>query len=246
MKPFRLLFSLVFSLLVFFSAALPVQASLVTIDKEGKVVINVLSAEDSIELEIPRRQYLEIKGIVEGTLDPDAKVSLLKEGGKVNLQISTNSGDKSLDVTNYKEKLVEIEERPVVERIAISVLGDKFEIEQRGVVAATDYEISIEPKSARLTLITPSGLQFLSILPRQAVDIALRAKSINRVGSQNKLDIRQEGSELAYFVPGDKVINFFDLFEYKVPVKTVVSASTGEVLSVEQPTWLRVLGFLFV
>ncbi|MFV1917106.1 MAG: hypothetical protein ACC618_01285 [Patescibacteria group bacterium] len=224
----------------------PAHASLVTIDKEGRVTLNVLSAEESIELEIPRREYLEVKDIAEGIPNPQAKISLLRSNGKVSLQVSTSSGDKSLDVTDYKGEIVEIEERPAVERIAISVFGDKFEIVQRGVIAETSYEINIDPQTARLTLETPSGLRFLSILPRQAVDVVLRAKYINRIGGQNRLSIEEEGRELAYVVPGDKIINLFDLFEYKVPVKAVVSASTGEILSVEQPTWLRVLGFLFV
>ena len=246
MKLFKLLLFLFFTFLIFATSVQVARASLVTIDKEGKVVINVLSAEESIELEIPEREYLEVKNIAEGIPDPQAKISLLRSDGRVSLQISTSSGDKSLDITNYQDEIVEIEERPAVERIAISVLGDKFEIVQRGVVAVTTYEINIDPQTARLTLETPSGLRFLSILPRQAVDITLQAKYINRIGGQNKLDIKEQGSELSYVVHGDKVINLFDLFEYKVPVKASVSASTGEILSVDQPTWLRILGFLFV
>ncbi|MCH7641106.1 hypothetical protein IID22_02845, partial [Patescibacteria group bacterium] len=246
MKLFKLLLFLFLAFLIFATSAQVTRASLVTIDKEGKVVINVLSAEESIELEIPRRDYLEVKNIAEVTPDPDAKISLLRVNGKVKLNISTSSGDKSLDVTNYKGEIVEIEERPAVERIAISVLGDKFEIVQRGVVAITTYEINIDPQTARITLETPSGLRFLSILPRQAVDITLQAKYINRIGGQDKLDLKEEGGDLSYVVHGDKVINPFDLFEYNVPVKVYVSASTGEILSVDQPTWLRILGFLFV
>jgi hypothetical protein len=36
-----------------------------------------------------------------------------------------------------------------------------------------------------------------------------------------------------------------NLFELDIPVSTSVSALTGEILSVDQPTWLKVLGFMF-
>ena len=221
-------------------------ASLVVVQKDGKVVLNVLSIENTVELEIPRRDYLEIKNIAQEIPEPGSKISLTRKDGRVTLNVSTKSGEKSLDVTNYKDEIVEIEERPALETVKIGVSDNQFTIEQRGVIARTDYEINIDPESAGITLTTPSGLRFLSILPYQAVETALRAKIINRLTNQNNVAIIEEGRELSYELAGERVLNFFDVFEYPVPVKTKISASTGEVLSIEQPTWLRILGFLFV
>ena len=220
-------------------------ASLVVVQKDGKVVINVLSTEDSIELEIPRRDFLEVKNIAEDTPDPEAKISLAKEDGKFKLNVSSKSGEKSLDVTNYSDEIVEIEERPALERIRIGVSDNQFTIEQKGVVARTDYEINIDPKTAGLTLTTPSGLRFLSILPYNALQGALRAKIINRFANEARILIVEVGRELTYELAGERVINLFNVIKYSVPVKASVSASTGEILSVDQPTWLKVLGFLF-
>ena len=246
MRSLRFLFSLVFSLTIFLSLPFRVHASLVTIDNQGKVIVNVLSAEESIELEIPSSEFLEIKNVVSETLEGDAKISLAKVDGKATLEVSSPSGNKSLDVTNYKKEVIEIEERPQVQKLTISVSGDKFVIGQRNVFAETDYQINIDASTARLTLETPSGLRFLSILPRQATDSVLRAKYINRIESEKKLLIKEEGSELAYEVYGDKVLNFFNFFEYPIPVSVKVSASTGEILFVDQPTWLKVINFLFI
>lgn len=242
----KLLVSLALFFLFLISTSGLAYASLVTIDKEGKVTINVLSAEESIELEIPRKEFLEVKDIAKGTPDPEAKISLAKIDGKIKLNVSTSSGEKSLDVTNYKEEIIEIEERSEVERVTISVKAGKFTIEQKGVVAETDFAISINPRTARLALITSSGHRFLSILPRQATEIVLRSKYINRIGRQDRLVISEQGRELSYEVAGDRVINLFNIFEYNVPVSAHISASTGEILSINQPTWLKVLGFLFV
>ncbi len=236
-----LVFFLSFIFLISTSSA---YASLVTINEEGRVVINVLSAEESLELEIPRGEYLEVKNIVSVTPDPEAIITLSKDGGKVKLNVSTASGDKSLDVTSYKDEIVEVEERPQAEKLVIGVRDGKFTIAQRDVVAITDYDINIDPQGARLALETPSGLAYLSILPRQAVNSVLRSKIINRIGGDGALSIIETNRELSYEVAGDKVINVFNLIEYPVPVKVNVSASTGEILSVDQPTWLRVIRFL--
>lgn len=245
MKMVRALFFFI-SLLVFFLTASSVEASLVTIDREGKLIINVLSIKDSIELEIPRRDFLEIKDIATETPDPSAKISLAKVDGKVKLNVSTGSGEKTLDVTNFQDGIVEIEQRPEVEMVTIGVENDKFTIKQRGVTAETDYEINIDPQSAGLTLSTPSGFRYLSILPRQATEIILRSRIINRISGGSKISLEEVEGELSYGVAGERVINLFNLFDYSVPVSARVSASTGEVLSVDQPTWLRILGFLFV
>ena len=245
-RPLKVLSLIAILSLVFISPA-AAYASLVTINTQGSIVLNILSVEDSIELEIPRRDYLEIKGITDETPDPNARISLLMEDGKVKLQVSTKSGDKSLDVTNYEGEIIEIEERSENERLVIGVSDGKFTIEQRGVVAETDFAINIDPQTTGLTLKTPSGLRFLSILPREATEAVLRSKFINRIGFDQRIVLEEEeGKDLAYLIQGERVINLFNVFEYATPVGAKVSASTGEILSVEQPTWLKIIGFLFV
>ena len=56
-------------IMVFFSSS--VYASLITIEKDGKIIINILSYEDSLELEIPRREFLEVKEVADETPDSD-------------------------------------------------------------------------------------------------------------------------------------------------------------------------------
>ena len=210
------------------------------------MIIKVLSAEESIGLEIPQSEFLEVKNILSETPDSNAKISLVKNEGKTTLNVTSSSGNKSLDITNYKDEILVVEERPEVQKLTFFVSGDKFTLVQRGVYAETDYQINIDPISAKLTLETPSGLRYLSVLPHQATDVVLKANFINRIDDEKRLTIREEGSELTYEVFGDKVFNIFNLFEYGVPVSAKVSASTGEILSIEGPTWLKVINFLFV
>lgn len=246
MKWFKLFLSSFLAFLLLSATVFPALASLIRVDKDGGVVIKVLSFEDSIELEVPKNEHLEVKDVVDQATDPTAKISLFRENGRVKLNISGSSGDRSLDVTNYSEEVIEIEERPEVEKLLIGISGGKFTIEQKGVVAETELAIIIDPQTAGLTLETPSGFKYLSILPRQAVDSVLRSKYINRIASEKRLILSEEEKQLAYIIEGEKVINLFNVFEYSTPVSIRVSASTGEILSVEQPTWLKVIGFLFV
>jgi hypothetical protein len=223
------------------------KASLVRVGESGDVIVKVLSSEDSIALEIPQSDYLEVKNIAKEIPDPESKISLVKDNGEIMLKVATKSGEKSLDVTNYEDEVIEIEERPQTKKVAISITDNKFIIKQGGVSAVTDYEINIDPASARLTLATKSGLKFLSILPRQAVETMLRSKLVSRLNRQDRFEItEEEGGELAYVVSGEKTFNVFQLFEYAVPVVARVSASTGEILEIEQPQWLNKLNFLFV
>lgn len=222
-----------------------VDASLLLINKEGRIILKVLSSQDTHGLEIPRREYLAIKAVADQTSDSDAEVSLSKLDGKVTLDVSGSTGQKSLDVTNYQDEIVEIEERPEVERFTISLDEGKFIINQDGISAETYFTININPQTAGLTLETPSGFRYLSILPKEAVETILRAKTINRLKEGSRLVISEQNRELSYEIFGDRVIDIFNLVEYSVPVSSQVSASTGEILSVNQPTWLRILGFLF-
>lgn len=242
----RIIFVVVLFLLYAFSVT-RIQASLIVIDPQGVVVWNVLSSQDEVDLEIPRRDFLEVRNIGADADSASAvKISLRRIDGHVQLKVASSEGEKELDVTDYTEDLVEIEERPELTRLKIGLIQDKFSIQQKGVVALTEFPISIDPATAQLSVETPTGAKYLSILPHQAVESTLRSKTINRFSSGQKVPlIEAEHGELVYTVSGNRVINLLNLFSYKVPVSVDVSASTGEIVSVTQPTWLKVFGFLF-
>lgn len=237
----KLLFATLF-LSLFFIFPSWVNAELITITGEGEVVLNVLSYQDQLALGVPERQDLTINKLAADVSSDDNFISLKKEEGKMFL--SVGEGDNRLDVTNWNEDLVEIEEKADVKRIQISVKDERFAIEQDGVTALTEFPININPKENELSLTTDSGSIFLSVLPKEAAETALRSRFVTRI-SQNEVEISQKDlGVLAYVIKGEKVIKLLNVVNYSVPVTTHVSTSTGEVLSVDQPTWLRIFGFL--
>lgn len=238
-----LLVSLLTIFLTFISSK-GVSASIVTVTSEGETVINVLSEQD-FYLEIPQSESLEVREIAGSDSIKGSTIALLKDQDKFKLSVDSSGSEKTLDVTEVQENIIEIEERPETEKIAIKIKDDKFLLTQDKLIAQTDYEIRVNPEIAGITLSTPSGFRFLSIFPKGAVDTVLRARVMDRVENTIELNEGDDGA-LSYIVKGQKVINLFDLYEYKVPVKARISASTGEVLSIEQPEWLSIIGFLLV
>lgn len=217
--------------------------SLMVLRPDGKIVVNVLSAEAVADLAIPQSDYLAVRNTVSGVVAANTKIFLTNENGALNLRVG--DGANVLDVSGTDKQLVEIEERPQVKSFAISAQPDGFVLEQGDLSVATQYDISIDPTDAKLALATPTGIKYVAILPREAVETTLRSKIISSVANKGAVSLVEEGSDLVYKVAGEKVLNLFNLYDYPVPVTVLVSTSTAEVVSVDQPPWLAVLNYLF-
>lgn len=226
----------------FFAAWETSRAALITVGKEGEVILKVLSSEDQLALSTPERKDIEVKEIAADTTSDGSPISLAKKDGKIYLKV----GDRQLDVTSWKEGLIEIEERGDVKRIEIGVEGEEFVIKQDGVSASTQYPINIEPKENKLSVETSSGEIFLSILPIEAAESALRSRYVTRLPDKKIGMSEEDVGILTYAVDGEREIEMLKFIDYAVPVTVHVSASTGEIVSVDQPTWLRILGFLLI
>ncbi|MEJ2441553.1 MAG: hypothetical protein P8Y06_01370 [Patescibacteria group bacterium] len=235
-----------FIFLFFFVFASSVKAdTILTINNEGEVIWNVLSSSDSISLKMPEREDIDITGIAVGETGENSKITLAKEGENINLNIASDEGNKTLNVTNWQDDLIEIEERGEAKKLAIRVNDGGFSLEQEGMVVNTNYPINIDPKKNEISVETPSGTRFLSILPIEAAEAILRAKVMTQLTSEQSSLVEGEKGELVYEMNGEKVLNLFNLVDYPVEVKTKVSALTGEIVSIDQPTWLKIISFLF-
>ncbi|OGM12818.1 hypothetical protein A3A76_01000 [Candidatus Woesebacteria bacterium RIFCSPLOWO2_01_FULL_39_23] len=215
-------------------------AAFITITKEGSTLVNVLAVEtDGGSLKIVNEDS--------GAKFDNAKVSLSKENGKMLLSVLSATGGKEFDVSGVTDEILQIEERPTVERLSISVVNGAFSLNQGDIKAVTDYQIEIDPKNAKLALATPTGYKFLSILPRQAVTSLIRSgvATMHSKGDEVRISEDEDGN-LYYLVQAEKVIPILNVYDYTFPVEAKVSAVGGEILSIEKPSWMRLLGFLFV
>lgn len=215
--------------------------SLIQLSPAGQVTINVLAAESESGLSIPQSDYLKVKSHLADSGE-FTQIALTRSSDKTTLSVGTGN---YLDVSGIGSDLVEVEERPATHKFSIATSANGFVLTQDGVMATTSYDIHIDPLKARLTLATPTGDKYLAILPKEAVDSTIRSGVLSKVVDGGVAIVENAGSELVYKVSGNKVLNLFNLYNYQVPVTANVSASTAQIVSVDQPPWLVVITYLF-
>lgn len=236
--------SLILCLAIFLKSPKASSASLITIRNDGEIIWNVLSQESSLNLS--RYSYIQVKKVTQGEGRESPIVDLEKKDGKISLVVSSEGQLREFDIVSTQpQSLIEIEERPEVQKIVIGIKEGKFSLEQEGVVALTDHPIHIDAKRAIFSITTSKGEEFLYILPKEAAETALRTRLLNKL-SVNQIEISEFEQGLQYKISGERVFNFFDIFNYSIPVSVFISTSTGEVLSIDSPTWFRFLKFLFI
>ena len=232
---------LIFSFFIFFS---PVKANIITLSKDGEIIINVLSYQDSFG--VTKNESLEIKDVLSSNeSEVNEKILLANDGGEYKLSIISNEGSKELNVTNINGDLIEIEERPSVKNLKIGLKEGNFYLEEAGILAITTFPISIDSKKAEISVSTNSGEHFIVVSPVEAYQYVLRAKNISKLTSEDIVIIERNLGEITYEIPGEKTLNLFGLMEYDVPVKVSVSVLTGEITNLETEVWMKVLNFFF-
>jgi len=217
-------------------------ASLLVVNKQGQVSWNVLSFTTDGKPEIPQSLSLEIKQSELNSQD-ETRLALVKDGENLNLKVLSGSSERNLNVGDVKDKVIEIEERPESQRVAFGILGNTFSIVQRNVSATTQFPININPKSAKVSVTTKSGERYLAIFPYEAYQSALRAKVLS--GQTEMMNLNEDiDGVLVYKIPGEKSINFFDIYTLSMPVVANISAQTGEVVSTEAPVWFKIISYI--
>src|SRR5512135_2466164 len=207
----------IFLTLLFSAFTTTASASLLVIKSDGRVEWKVLSATDETSLSIPKHDSLGIEKAGNLAYDTKSTVTLAKNDGNVSLSVTTGDNTNKLDVTDWKENLIEIEEKPEAQKVAIAVKDGKFLLRQKGVAATTDMALTINSATSEMSVKTDTGEKYLSVLPYDAVQSFLRTKLVNRVEA-DKIQILEQKGELAYKIPGERVFNIFNLYSYSIPI----------------------------
>lgn len=234
--------SIVVGLLYAFSLVTPsgLRASYVTIEKNGAVTVNVLAAEDE---QGNGKGALNVTKLAENQTSTTPSVTLKKNNDKVQIIVANKEGEKELLVPEKTETLIEIEERPEVQKISIGLSNGKFSVQQRNYTALTDFPLTINSDNAYVVANTDNGDAFLSVLPVEAADAALRAGILTNVAN-NTMEILSEDKKLQYKITGEKVFDILNVYKYSVPAEAYVSATDGSILKIDSTTWYRFMNFL--
>ncbi len=230
---------LVAALFILFLLPKTVSASLVEVSDDGGVTVNVLSYEDSLLVE---ETDIEVKRIASEENKTTSNISISKTGEKVSMRVGV---DKNFDVTNIKDDLVEVEARPDTKKVKVSYDGNAFLITEESITASTTLPIVIDPVSGKFLLETGEGRKFLGVLPQEAAKSILKTKIINKV-AKKPIKIVDENGKLSYLIDGEKVVSLFEFYDFRLPISTRISATTGEIESIEAPEWLKFISVIFV
>jgi len=223
----------------FFLFAVPSRAALINISKNGAVTYNVLSAQS------PFRDNPESSIASENDRNPavlGTKISLTKVDDKYFLKVE---GDRfgQFEITNYQGDLVEMEKDLPGQKLSLAFGDGKVQIKEQGIVAQTSLSFNIDSASKKLSLETPSGEKFLFLAPKEAVEKIYQEKILD--STEGAITVTDHNNDLLYEVSGQKILNIFNLVQIPIQVKTQISALTGNIVSVEEPSWLKLWRLFF-
>lgn len=233
----RNIFLLFASCLLFFSYSTSIHATYATISPEGEIVVKVLADEDE------EGATFEVTKLAENTTTKTPGVKLTKANDSVQMLVTKSDGTKELQVPEKTDTLVEIEERPEVQKIAIGFNADQFFVKQKGYTALTHFPLTIDAQSAHLVATGENGDTLLTILPMEAAESTLRSGIVSTI-TDNTMHLIEKDRELQYKISGEKVFTFLNIYDYVVPVDTYVSVTDGTIEQIDSTTWYRFMNFL--
>ena len=198
---------------------------MLTVTPNGQVISQVLG--DST---------ISVESVANNTAPANSEISLNNVNGKFELN--------NIDVTNLKEDLVDVQARGNTNELKIGTNGNMFTIEENGITANTNFPITIDPIKNELTLSTNSGSRILSVLPFEAVSLMTKGKFMDTV-KNNEISLAEDGSgELQYSISGVKNINILNLAKLSGNVNSTVSATSCDIIKVDESEWLKLLGVI--
>lgn len=145
-----------------------------------------------------------------------------------------------------EENEAEVKDGTNESKIKIRSGKNKFEFQQEGArfSVESNFPLSVDSATRELTVTTPSGSKTVAILPQQAIDNIL-ASGI--VSTTTEIDLKTESDgSLSYNIDGTKNEKLLGIFDVVVPKNLIVSTETGQVLTVNQSTFSKILDFLSI
>jgi hypothetical protein len=229
----------VFFSIIFFMSVSYIQASYVTIDADGEVIMKVLA--NQVE---KNGSSIQVTKLAENVIEnATPAVKLTRNEDAVQMLITNTDGTKELHVPKKTDTLLEIEERPETQKITIGVQANQFFLRENKYIALTSLPLTIDAQSAHLVATSESGDAILSVLPMEAAEATLRSGFVTNI-TDNTMQILEEGNTLQYKISGEKVFNVLHVYDYSVPVDAYVSVADGSITKVDSSTWYRFINFL--
>lgn len=190
----------------------------------------------------------------------ELKIKYVLENGQVVKTVENDDGDEvELDDDELEEVENEIENELEDEGIEISTSSGKPTVIKNQVAASTEFPLSIDVGTNQLVLTTLEGQKVIAVLPDEAVQNLLATGIISSVNFiqasdipipstlgpvESTLQLRVRNGEPVYEIEGTKIFRLFAVIPVSQPVKAIVSAETGGLVTKQQSFLTNVIDLL--
>lgn len=174
--------------------------------------------------------------------------------GRVTIKAETAGSEEVED-----EEIIKIVDRLDKTGIKVATEGGKLLVARNNVGAFANFPLQIDLATNQLIASTSAGARVLTVLPDQAVQNMLAANVISRLGppfiraalergeatsAAQIIELGLRSGVPVYEIPGIRDFRLLGFIPVSAPVKAVVSAETGQLLTTEQPLLTRVIDLL--
>ena len=189
----------------------------------------------------------------------ELKIKYVLENGQIVNKVENDEGDEvELEDDELEEVEDEIDDELEDEGIEISTDSGRPMVIKNQVAASTEFPLSIDVGTNQLIITTQDGQKVVTVLPDQAVQYLLATGIINSVNLTQESDIpttsmgpvesivqlKVRNNEPVYEIEGIKMFRLFAFIPVSQPVKAIVSAQTGDLVTKQQSFLTNVIDLL--
>lgn len=229
---------------------------------EGRTKIKTSPQKTKIEVRNERGRF-ETK-VEEGREETkirtgNLRIEIKREGDQVVTRIKNEEDEQiELEDDEQDELFREIEDELEEDGIRLATESAQPGFVQDGRRVRTNFPLSVNAETGELMVSTPAGDKVVAVLPDVAIANMISAGVMTRVipeqppaeestgsaAEASAIELTSVDDQPVYLITGVKSQEFLGLIAVNIRVKTVVSASDGKLLDVEQGLFSRALDLL--
>lgn len=188
----------------------------------------------------------------EASASQKVKTKLETEHGRLRVKYEIEDGEIMASAENEKGEELELPDEDLGkledeveneledEGVEIATRGGRLAFSKNKVEATTNFPLSVDLTTNQLVVMTPAGQRTVAVLPDQAIKNLLVGNIINRLAtpsasSAGALELKLEDGKMVYEISGSKDFRLFSLIPISAPLKAIVSAENGSLITTELP-----------
>ena len=120
--------------------------------------------------------------------------------------------------------------------------GSRVVIDNDDIDIESDFPLTLNVASKTFSVKTTQGVQEIKVLPAKSF---AQINKKDKPDSLEKVSLTMEGDKLVFQADGSRSGKIFGFIPLTISIKTVVDAQNGEIVSVDKPWFISLLGPLF-